>query len=79
MINWEPLLEGHVRGSCSRGVVWIRLNREEKVSGIYFMFEKIEKLVPKLDADTTLSGAKQYAEDILQLMELQSIKINQIF
>lgn len=74
MINWEPLLEGHVRGSCSYGVVWIRLNREEKVSGIYFMFEKIEKLVPKLDADTTLSGAKQYAEDILQLMELQSIK-----
>jgi hypothetical protein len=74
MINWEPLLEGHVRGSCSRGVVWIRLNREEKVSGIYFMFEKIEKLVPKLDADVTLSGAKKYAEDMLELMELQAIK-----
>lgn len=74
MINWEPLLEGHVRGSCSRGVVWIRLNREEKVSGIYFMFEKIEKLVPKLDADLTLSGAKRYAEDMLELMELQTIK-----
>lgn len=74
MINWEPLLEGHVRGSCSRGVVWIRLNREEKVSGIYFMFEKIEKLVPKLDVDSTLSGAKQYAEDMLELMELQAIQ-----
>jgi len=69
MIKWESQKENLVRGTCSRGVVWIRLSREEKATGIYFMFNSVEKLVPKTEKDETLAGAKQWAEDQLQLMD----------
>jgi len=69
MISWEPLQERHVRGTCKRGVVWIRLNREDKVTGIYTIFDVLEKLVPKTERDETLAGAKLWAEDTLQLMD----------
>ena len=69
MIEWQPLFDGHVRGSCSRGVVWIRLNREELVTGVYLMFNSVVKLVPQLEVEETLAGAKQLAEDQLQLID----------
>ena len=69
MINWESLQERHVRGTCSRGVVWIRLNREARVTGVYLMFNSVVKLVPQLEVEETLLGAKQLAEDQLQLMD----------
>ncbi len=69
MIEWQPLFDGHVRGSCSRGVVWIRLNREARVTGVYLMFNSVVKLVPQLEVEETLAGAKQLAEDQLQLID----------
>ena len=69
MITWEPLLERHVRGTCNRGVVWIRLNREDKETGIYTLFAVTDKLVPRTERDETLAGAKEWAEDNVQLMD----------
>jgi len=69
MINWEPVIERHVRGRCHRGEVWIRLGRDLKTTGIYFMFHSVEKLVPRIEREETLEGAKQLAEDELQLMD----------
>lgn len=69
MIEWEPLVENHVRGTCGRGPVWIRLNREDRVTGVYLMFNSVVKLVPQLEVEETLAGAKQLAEDQLQLMD----------
>lgn len=69
MISWEPILEGHVRGTSSRCVVWIRLNREDRVTGVYLMLNSVVKLVPQLEVEETLTGAKQLAEDQLQLMD----------
>jgi len=69
MIEWEPLMERHVRGTCRRGTVWIRLNREDRVTGVYLMFNSVVKLVPQLEVEETLVGAKQLAEDQLQLMD----------
>ena len=70
MISWQSLLDLHVHGSCSRGSVWIRLNREEKVTGIYFMFGAVEKWVPNCELEETLAGAKSWAEEQLKLMDL---------
>jgi hypothetical protein len=73
MINWEPLMDGHVRGACGRVVVWIRLNREDKVTGIYVMSPgTMQKLVPKVERDSTLAGAKLWAQDTLNIMELEN-------
>jgi hypothetical protein len=70
MIKWEPITERHVRGSCNRGVVWIRLNRENRVSGVYFIFsgQEKEKWVPRVEQEETLAYAKSWAEDQLQLI-----------
>lgn len=69
MIKWDPLFERHVLGRCHRGQVWIRLGRDEKVTGVYLMFHSVEKLVPRTGQEETLAGAKQLAEDELQLMD----------
>jgi hypothetical protein len=69
MIKWEPLLDLHVRGSCSRGAVWIRLDREAKVTGLYFMFGAVEKMVPRTEHEETLSEAKRWAEEQVQLLD----------
>lgn len=71
MIRWEPIKERHVRGSCERGVVWIRLDREDRVSGVYLIFKgrEKEKWVPRVEKEETLAYAKEWAEDQLLLMQ----------
>lgn len=71
MIKWEPIKERHIRGTCSRGVVWIRLNREDRVSGVYLIFtgKEKEKWVPKVETQEEISYAKEWAEDQLLLMQ----------
>ena len=34
-ISWEPVKDRHCQGRCELGDLWIRLDREGKVSGIY--------------------------------------------
>jgi hypothetical protein len=61
MINWEPELERHVRGRAETGDVWIRLDREGKVLGIYLMGRETQKWVPCTPNEETLAGAKRWA------------------
>ena len=71
MIKWDPIKERHVRGSCESGVVWIRLDREDRVSGIYLIFKgrEKEKWVPRVEKEEALAYAKEWAEDQLLLMQ----------
>ena len=69
MIKWESLRERHVRGTCKRGVVWIRLNQKDRVTGVYLMFNSVVKLIPLREEEETLTGAMRLAEDELKLMD----------
>ena len=65
MIEWEPIIERHCTGQCSRGRVWIRLDREGKVSGLYTLFGSTVKYVPETDEELDLDAMKIRAEIIL--------------
>jgi len=61
MINWEPIIDHHVRGRSETCDVYIRLDREKKVSGIYLMGREVQKWVPLTPSEETLAGAKRWA------------------
>jgi hypothetical protein len=68
MIRWEPLNERHIRGKCEFGTVWIRLDREGTVDGVYTLFKEKEKWVPRTDEEEELATAREIVEDRVQLM-----------
>jgi hypothetical protein len=61
-ITWAPLLDHHVRGECSLGAVWIRLDRQDLVTGIYTMFGSVKKIVPSDQEPMSLELGKLAAE-----------------
>ena len=65
-IRWDPPIERHVLGKCDRGKIYIRLNREDKVTGIYTLFGKTEKHLPLDESEEKLENAKIAAEIILE-------------
>ena len=68
-IQWGHLIDQHVLGKCDRGKIYIRLNREDKVTGIYTLFSKTEKHVPIDESEEKLENAKIAAEIILENFE----------
>lgn len=66
-INWGPLFDCHVSGDSPIGKLWIRVNRQNQVTGVYTMFGKTRKLVPEGQEEWTLEDAKVVAE--LALLE----------
>jgi hypothetical protein len=64
-ISWEPVKDRHCQGRCELGDLWIRLDREGKVSGIYTLFGETKKWVPESEEEETLSGAKVICELLL--------------
>lgn len=69
MINWQPLKERHICGTCARGKVWIRLDQVGKVCSIYTIFGDTEKYLPTCETETTIAGAKLFAEWIVKNVE----------
>jgi hypothetical protein len=69
MISWEPLIERHMKGTCTRGTVWIRTDQFDVVTGLYFVFNSVVKMVPRLDKEKSVAGAKLWAEEQLRLMD----------
>ena len=81
MIKWESTIENHLRGTLSEDkskVIWIRFNEEEKVMGMYFLFNIKEKQIPQNSHQETLEGAKEYAERIAQLFLINNVKHKRI-
>lgn len=70
MINWQPLLDRHIVGTCPYGKVWIRLDRVGVVSGVYTVFETTEKYLPSDELEETVEGAKLLAEQLVKNKEL---------
>jgi len=77
IITWGPVIERHLKGTLSEDkskVIWIRLDKEEKVTGIYFLFNTKEKEVPENLHQETLEGAKEFAERTAQLFLINNVK-----
>ena len=64
-VTWGEVKDRHIVGSSLLGQVFIRLNREDKVSGIYLMFDDIEKFVPKNEKEETVEGAKELTHQLI--------------
>lgn len=65
MIYWEPIIERHVRGRCTRGELWIRLDGEGKVTALYTLFESTVKYLPETEEERGLGAMQLRAEIIL--------------
>ena len=68
MINWQGKPEDrHLRGETPIGTVWIRLDREGKVTGLYLVQEQeTHKWVPHLDWQESLEYCKVWMEELLR-------------
>jgi len=64
-ITWGKLRDRHIKGVCSEGDVWIRLDRNEKVIGLYTLFGETEKYLPLDEHEEDPEFMKLRAEDIL--------------
>lgn len=76
-IIWGPVIERHLKGTLSEDkskTIWIRLDKEEKVTGIYFLFNGTDKEVPENLHNETLEGAKEFAERVAQLYLINNVK-----
>ena len=66
LIKWDNLKENHLVGVTPLGKVFIRLNRQEKVTGMYTMFGEVEKFVPQNKTQETFESAKKVLFDIVK-------------
>lgn len=73
IIKWGELKDNHLSGITPLGKVFIRLGRSGKVSGMYTMFDDIEKFVPQNEEEECLTTAKKVLSDIVKNKIEQSI------
>lgn len=64
-VVWEPVIDRHCLGKSPLGRVWLRLDREGRVTGIYTCFGETRKWVPESEEEGTLAGAKVICELLL--------------
>jgi hypothetical protein len=67
MIEWSEIKDRHVKGICPRGKLWIRLDREGQVLGLYTLFGTTVKYVPETEEELGLEAMQIRAELILEL------------
>lgn len=66
LINWGQVKDRHLMGLTPLGKVFIRINREDKVTGMYTMFDGAEKFVPQDENQQDLDSAKKVLFDIVK-------------
>jgi len=66
LIDWGGIIDNHVLGITPLGKVFIRLNRQEKVTGMYTMFGEVEKFVPQDETQETFESAKKILFEIVK-------------
>lgn len=65
MIKWNnKAQDGYVEGLTPFGKVYIKLDREDKVTGMYTVFGSTKKYIPKDEWMEDLVGAQLYLETI---------------
>ena len=66
LIDWGGIIDNHVLGITPLGKVFIRFNRQEKVTGMYTMFGEVEKFVPQDETQETFESAKKILFEIVK-------------
>lgn len=61
-IVWAVLADRHQKGETELGPVWIRTDRTGSVTGVYTLFGRTKKLVPKPDETWTVEDGHVVAE-----------------
>lgn len=61
-IQWSSLRDRHLEGVAGPGRIWIRLDGQEQVTGIYTDFGSMEKWVPGPEESLSLEDGKVQAE-----------------
>lgn len=64
-IEWTEVRDRHCEGWSREGRLWIRLDPESKVTGIYTDFGSMEKWVPEPGESLSLEDGKIQAEFLL--------------
>lgn len=73
MIIWEEVRDNHTFGFYKEHKFCIRLNREKKVTGLYYMTNTNKKWVPEDDDEEKLENMKIIAEFILEQKLMKKI------
>lgn len=66
LVEWGDLVDNHILGITPLGKVFIRTNREKKVTGMYTMFGEVEKFVPQDETQENIDSAKNVMSKIVQ-------------
>ena len=66
MIVWDKIEERHQRGRCERGPLWLRLDRDGQVTGLYTLFGTTTKYVPETEEELRPEAMRIRAELILE-------------
>lgn len=64
-ITWSGLRDRHCEATTSLGKIWIRLDREDRVSGVYTCFGETDKWVPADNESLSLEDGQVQAEFLL--------------
>jgi hypothetical protein len=65
MIKWNSKVQDrHMEGSTPSGRVYIRLDREGKVTGMYTLFGSTKKYIPEEEWMEDLVGAQLFLEEL---------------
>jgi len=66
LVEWGCIVDNHLMGITPLGKVFIRMNRQEKVTGMYTMFGEIEKFVPQDEFQEDIDLAKEVLSEIVK-------------
>jgi|688.fasta_scaffold1323064_2 hypothetical protein len=66
MLVWEPVKDRHTFGVNGNHQFCIRLNKENKVTGLYYLTDGTKKWVPSDKDEENLESMKLVAEFILE-------------
>ena len=66
LVEWGCVVDNHLMGITPLGKVFIRINRQEKVTGMYTMFDEIEKFTPQDEFQEDIDLAKEVLSEIVK-------------
>jgi len=66
LIDRGTVRDNHLMGLSPLGKVFIRLNKDNKVIGMYTIFDEVEKFVPEDESQESLESAKKVLFDIVK-------------
>jgi len=65
-IGWSAVRDRHASGNTELGKVWLRTDRAGLVTGVYTLFGRTRKYVPKPEESWTVEDGKAVAELALE-------------